>query len=74
MKRCSKLRPHSLKNLLLHQTTLVVLVMVTGAIAAMWAYFWQQSSAESLRINSLLFEAQNIRADLFRQLKEINYV
>jgi signal transduction histidine kinase len=57
--------------LLLHQTTLVVLVVVTGAMGAMWAYFWQQSSTESLRINSLLFETQNIRADLFRQLKEV---
>ena len=65
-------RPQSLRSLLLlHQTTLVVLVVATGGMGAMWAYFWQQSSAESLRINSLLFEAQNVRGDLYRQLKEV---
>jgi signal transduction histidine kinase len=45
--------------------------MVTGALGGMWAYFWQQSSQESMRIDSLLFEAQQIRGDLYRQLKEI---
>jgi signal transduction histidine kinase len=50
---------------------LVVLIVVAGALGGLWAYFWQQSSQESLRIDSLVFEAQQIRGDLYRQLKEI---
>ena len=65
-------RPRSLKSLLmLHESAFVLLVIVTGAVGGMWAFFWQQSSEESLRINSLLFEAQQIRGDLYRQLKEV---
>ena len=65
-------QPRSLKRLLLlHESALVLLVVVTGAMGGMWTYFWQQSSQESLRINSLLFGAQQIRGDLYRELKEI---
>ncbi len=68
----SKSQPRSLKRLLLlHESALVLLVVVTGAMGGMWAYFWQQSSQESLRLNSLLFGAQQIRGDLYRELKEI---
>ncbi len=67
-----RIPPQSLRSLLLlHESALVVLIVVTGALGGMWAYFWQQSSQESLRIDSLLFEAQQIRGDLYRQLKEI---
>ena len=64
--------PRSLKSLLLlHETAFVLLVVVTGAMGGMWAYFWQQSSEESLRINSLLLDAQQVRGDIYRQLKEV---
>jgi signal transduction histidine kinase len=61
----------SLKSLLLaYQTSFLLLVIITGAIGGLWAYFWQQTSHESVRINALLFEAQQVRGDLYRQLKE----
>jgi signal transduction histidine kinase len=62
----------SLKSLLLaYQSSFLFLVIITGAIGGLWAYFWQQTSHESVRINALLFEAQQVRGDLYRQLKEI---
>lgn len=65
----SKMR--SLKSLLLgYQTSFLLLVMITGAIGGIWAYFWQQTSSESVRLNVLLFEAQQVRGDLYRLLRE----
>ncbi len=58
--------------LLFHEGTLVLLVALTGALGGLWAHFWQQSSQESLRINSLLIGALQIRGDLYRELKEIS--
>lgn len=58
--------------LLFHEGTLVLLVVLTGALGGLWAHFWQQSSQESLRINSLLIGALQIRGDLYRELKEIS--
>ncbi len=66
-------KPKSLKSLLLlHETLFLVLVITTGIMGGIWAYFWQQTSQESIRINNLLFEAQLVRGDLYRQLKEIS--
>ena len=59
------------KLLLLHETAFVVLVTVTGALSGLWAYLWQQSSTESVRINALLHQAQQLRGDLYRELKEV---
>jgi signal transduction histidine kinase len=68
-----KLFPHSLKSLLLvHETALLILVIVTGALGGMWAYFWLQSSNESVRLNAMLYEAQQIRGDLYTQVKAVN--
>ncbi|MBA2409566.1 MAG: HAMP domain-containing histidine kinase [Gammaproteobacteria bacterium] len=65
-------RTRSLKKLLfVYQTSFLLLVIITGAIGGLWAYFWQQTSHESVRINALLIEAQLVRGDLYRQLKEI---
>ena len=64
--------PQSLKGLLLtHELAFLVLVAVAGALGGVWAYFWQQSSTESIRLNGLAHVAQEIRSDLFRQVQEV---
>ena len=65
--------PRSLKRLLLlHETAFLLLVIATGVLGAMWAYFWLQSSQQSVRLNAMFYEAQQIRGDLYTQLKEAN--
>ena len=65
-------RRHSLRRLLLaHELAFLVLVLVTGAVGGLWAYFWQQTSAETLRLNLLAGEAQEIRANLYQQMKSV---
>ncbi|MCI0400668.1 MAG: HAMP domain-containing histidine kinase [Gammaproteobacteria bacterium] len=64
--------PSSLKSLLLtHELAFLFLVAVTGVLGGLSAYFWHQTSAESVRINILIGSAQQIRSDLFRQIKEV---
>lgn len=64
--------PNSLRRLLLtHELAFVVLVMVAGALGGVWAFFWQQTSAESIRLNGLAHVAQEIRSDLYRQINEV---
>ena len=65
-------KPQSLRQLLLsHELAFLFLVVVTGALGGFWAYFWQQTSAESIRLNGLAHIAQEIRSDLYRQVKEV---
>jgi len=65
-------RSRSLKSLLLmHELALLLLVIVTGVLGGLWAYFWQQTSQESLRLSQMAFTAHNIRTDLFRQIKDV---
>ncbi len=64
------IRIESLRSLLLiHELAFLLLVIVTGALAGMWAYFWQQTSIESVRLSTMTSSAQLIRSDLFRQIK-----
>lgn len=66
------LATQSLRRLLLsHEIAFLLLVIVTGAIGGLWAYFWQQTSAESVRLNRLAHTAEEIRTVLFRQIKEV---
>lgn len=61
----------SLRSLLFsHELAFFVLVAVAGGLGGVSAYFWHQTSAESLRLNGLAHGAQEIRSDLFRQVKE----
>lgn len=63
-------RPKSLKNLLLiHEIAFLVLVAVTGLIGGLSAYFWQQTSSESVRIDTLAHLNEQIRSNLFRQIQ-----
>ncbi len=62
----------SLRSLLLtYQCAFLLLLVVTGGIGGMMAYFWQQSSEESVRLNALMYGAQQVRGDLYAQLKRV---
>ncbi|MGR8920553.1 MAG: ATP-binding protein [Gammaproteobacteria bacterium] len=66
-------RPQSLRRLLLtHETAFVLLVVISGALGATWAWLWQQWSEESLRLNYLAHTAQDIRSGLFKQIQEVS--
>ena len=68
----SILRPRALRTLLLvHETAFLMLVTVTGALGGVWTFFWLESSSELSRVDALLYEAQLVRGDLYRQLKEV---
>ncbi|MFT4581126.1 MAG: signal transduction histidine kinase [Gammaproteobacteria bacterium] len=65
-------RPQSLRRLLFtHELAFLVLVVMAGSLGGLWAYFWQQTAEESIRLNGLAHIAQGIRADLFRQIKQV---
>ncbi len=62
----------SLKRLLLaHELALVLLVVVTGALGGFGAYFWSQTTRESVRLGTLTDAAHQVRSDLFRQIREV---
>lgn len=62
----------SLRRLLLvYELAFLGLLVVMGSISLLWAHFWQEASGESLRINQQTNETQQIRSDLFRQIKEV---
>lgn len=66
------MRDASLKRLLLvHELAFVLLLLVAGGLGGLWAYFWHQTTEESIRINQMYYAAQQIRGDLFRQIKEV---
>jgi signal transduction histidine kinase len=66
-------RPQSLRRLLLtHELAFLTLVVIMGGLASTWAYFWQQSSEESIRLNTLAHTAQEIRSLLFKQIQEVS--
>ena len=65
-------RPGSLKKLLtIHEIAFLFLVAVTGLLGGLSAYFWQQTSTESVRINNLIYITEQIRSELFRQLEKV---
>jgi signal transduction histidine kinase len=62
----------SLRRLLLgYELTFFLLVLVTGAVGAAAAYFWQQTSTETLRLTRLQDAAQEIHTLAYRQLQEV---
>ncbi len=64
----------SLKHVLLtHELALFLLVVLTGLLAGVSAYYWQETSRQSLRITRMTNAAQEIRTNLFRQVKEISW-
>ena len=66
-------RSRSLRSLvLLHNAAFLFLIAVTSIAGVYGSWFWQQSSRESLRLNTLVNEALEIRGDIFREIKEIS--
>ncbi len=62
----------SLLNLLrFHEAAFLLLVAVTGALSGISTYFWQQTSAESVRITSLIFLNEQVRSELLLQIQEV---
>ncbi len=58
-------------TLLLHELSFVLLVLITATVGIVWSVSWQHSSEESLRLGSMNTSMQNIRGELYRQLKEV---
>ncbi len=63
---------YSLRRLLLsHELAFLVLVLVTALLGGGWAYFWQKTSREAVRLNHMAHLSAEIRATLFRQIKDV---
>jgi len=58
-------------SLLLHELSFILLVLITASVGITWSLSWQKSSEESLRISAMNTAMQNMRGDVYRQLKEV---
>ncbi len=68
----SRRHQRSLRTLIFrHEIAILLLVAVTGAIGASSAYFWQQNSAQSVRINAMFFFTEQIRGEMYAQIQEM---
>jgi len=64
--------PKSLNNLIFrHEIAILFLVAVMGLIGGVSAFFWQQNSKESVRINSMFYLTEQIRGELYAQIQEM---
>ena len=62
---------NSLRKLLfIQEVAFLLLLAVTGLLGGLSAYFWQQNSEESVRLNELSYVTEQIRSELFRQIQE----
>ena len=65
-------RVRSLKQyLLLYAIGFLALVTIAGGLGGYALYFWHQSSRETLRLNSMMQQVQEMRGSLYLQLKEV---
>jgi signal transduction histidine kinase len=65
-------QPRSLRQyLLLYAASFLALVALAGALGGLSLYLWHQASRETLRLNSMMREVQEMRGSLYRQLKEV---
>ncbi len=65
-----KIYLNSLRKLLLAQEiTFLLLLALTGLLGGLSVYFWQQNSAESVRLNNLSYVTEQIRSELFQQIQ-----
>ena len=64
--------PKSLKNLIFrHEIAILFLVAIMGLIGGVSAFFWQQNSSESVRINAMFYLTEQIRGELYAQIQEM---
>ena len=64
-------KPLSLRRLLLlHEVAFLFLVTVAALLSGFSAYLWQQTAAESVRLNNSIYLAEQIRGELFIQIQE----
>lgn len=57
------------KLLLVQEVAFLLLLAVTGLLGGLSAYFWQQNSAESVRLSDLSYVTEQIRSELFQQIQ-----
>lgn len=57
------------KLLLVQEIAFLLLLAVTGLLGGLSAYFWQQNSEESARLNELSYVTEQIRSELFQQIQ-----
>jgi len=57
--------------LLVHELAFLTLVIITGGLATVWGYLWQQSSIETIRLHGLAHTAEDIRSLVFKQMHEV---
>ncbi len=57
------------KLLLIQEVAFLLLLAVTGLLGGLSAYFWQQNSAESVRLSDLSYVTEQIRSELFQQIQ-----
>ena len=67
--------PKSLKNLIFrHEIAILFLVAIMGLIGGVSAFFWQQNSSESVRINAMFYLTEQIRGELYAQIQEMIHI
>lgn len=57
--------------MLLYAVGFLALVTIAGGLGGYALYFWHQSSRETLRLNSMMQQVQEMRGSLYLQLKEV---
>ncbi|KKN14762.1 hypothetical protein LCGC14_0992840 [marine sediment metagenome] len=58
-------------SLLLHELSFLLIILITASVGIVWAFAWQKSSEESVRLSMMNSHVQNIRGEMYRQLKEV---
>lgn len=67
------MHPRSLKSLIVLQSAVfLILIIMMAGLGGLGVYFWRHNSQESLELSALLFQTQQLRGDIYREIKEIS--
>jgi len=67
------MHPRSLKSLIVLQSVVfLILIIMMAGLGGLGVYFWRHNSQESLELSALLFQTQQLRGDIYREIKEIS--